>query len=138
MADALQLATRWTAMWNRTIPAIEVVTEGCSVYFGRQPVSARPATTQGPAALQGVIDDIAARVEGIAYDFAGTVLAQANNDGKGGIITLLWEVSAPTMAARSGIDLLAYRDDRITEVWSITGDLPLPPLPHRGPTAMAS
>ena len=43
-----------------------------------------------------------------------------------GIITLLWNATVPGQGTKTGIDLLRHEGARITEVWSITGDLQLP------------
>lgn len=127
MTDANALARRWTDMWNSLIAADEVVAPDCRVYFGRTPVTDRPTTTRGPAELQAVVDGIRARAPGIAYGFDGRVLQQMLPEG--GIVTLLWRVDPPGAARRTGIDLLRHDEaGRVVEVWSVTGDLSLPPI----------
>ena len=117
--------SRWTDMWNRVVPAAEVVAADCQVYFGRKPQTARPTTTTGPHELQSVIDAIRERLPGIRYRFDSLPLYQADSN-LSGIITLLWNVAVPGEGTRTGIDLLRHEGARITEVWSITGDLELP------------
>jgi hypothetical protein len=118
-------ASRWTQMWNRVLPATEVVTEECRVYFGRSPQTARPTTTTGPRELQSVVDAIRERLPGIRYGFDSPPRYQADSDTTG-VITLLWNVAVPGQGTKTGIDLLRQEGGRITEVWSITGDLELP------------
>ena len=45
-------SSRWTDMWNRLVPATEVVAADCQVYFGRKPQIARATATTGPHELQ--------------------------------------------------------------------------------------
>jgi len=116
---------RWTDMWNRLIPATEVVATHCRVYFGRQSLIARPTGTTGPHELQNVIDAIREHRPGIRYSVHSLPRYQADSEATG-ILTLLWNVAAPGHGTRTGIDLLRHEGDRITEVWSITGDLELP------------
>ena len=41
-AASTDYCNRWTDMWNHLVPAAEVVTADCRVYFGRQPQISRP------------------------------------------------------------------------------------------------
>jgi hypothetical protein len=116
---------RWTDMWNRLLPAAEVVTADCRVYFGRKSQTARPTTTTGPHELQTVIDAIRQQLPGIHYRVGNPPRYQADSNATG-IITLLWNVDVPEQGTKTGIDLLRYEAAQITEVWSITGDLELP------------
>lgn len=118
-------ATRWTDMWNRVLPATDVVTAECRVYFGRKPQTSRPTTTTGPHELQDVIDIIRTHVPGIHYRFDSPPLHHADSNTSG-IITLLWNAEVPGQGTLTGIDLLRHDGARVTEVWSITGDLELP------------
>ena len=118
--------TRWTDMWNRLLPAADVVAADCRVYFGRKPQTSRPTTTTGPAELQDVIDLIRSQVPGIRYRFDSPPRHQADSNTSG-LITLLWNADIPNQGTRTGIDLLRHDGARIAEVWSITGDLELPP-----------
>ena len=120
-----EYCSRWTDMWNRLLPAVEVVAADCRVYFGRAPQTARPTTTTGPRELQSVIDAIRERLPGIRYRVASPPRYQADSNTSG-IITLLWNVDVPEQGTKTGIDLLRHEGARITEVWSITGDLELP------------
>ncbi|WP_223692111.1 hypothetical protein [Leifsonia poae] len=122
------LVDQWTDMWNLILPATQVVAADARVYFGRQPATARATVTTSAAELQSVVEEIQTAIPGIRYGHRSAPTLSADSDQASGLITLLWEVAAPGVSARSGIDLLRYRDDRITEVWSITGDLELPPL----------
>jgi hypothetical protein len=115
----------WTDMWNRLVPATEVVAAACRVYFGRAPQTARPTATTGPYELQSVIDAIRERLPGIRYGFDSRPRYQADSNTSG-VITLLWNVAVPGQGTSTGIDLLRHEGARITEVWSITGDLELP------------
>ena len=117
--------SRWTDMWNRLVPAAEVVAADCQVYFGRKPQTARATVTTGPHELQSVIDAIRERLPGIQYCVDSRPLYQADSDTSG-IITLLWNVAVPGEGTRTGIDLLRHEGAQITEVWSVTGDLELP------------
>ena len=116
---------RWTDMWNRLLPATDVVTADCRVYFGRRPLTSRPTTTTGPHELQDVIDLIRSHLPGIRYGFVSPPRYQADSNTSG-IITLLWNAEIPGQGTRTGIDLLRRDSGLITEVWSITGDLELP------------
>lgn len=118
---------RWLEMWNRVIPAAEVVAAECRVYFGRAPQTARPTTTTGPQELQNVVDAIQERLPGIRYSVDNLLLYHAHSNTSG-IITLLWNVTVPGQGTKTGIDLLRHEGAGITEVWSITGDLELPLL----------
>jgi hypothetical protein len=118
-------SSRWTDMWNRLVPAVDIVAADCRVYFGREPQTARPTATTGPRELQSVIDAIWERLPGIRYRFASPARYQADSNTSG-IITLLWNVDVPNQGTKTGIDLLRHEGARITEVWSITGDLELP------------
>ena len=126
-AAPLHLARCWTDMWNRGIAARDVVTRDCRVYFGRTPQFDRPTTTIGPRELQSAVDGIAERFPGIRYGFDSEPRYQENGDDSG-LITLLWNVKIPNVARKSGIDLLRHHRDLITEVWSVTADLELPPM----------
>ena len=129
MFDPILLAARWTDMWNRRLDVGDVISSDCQVHFGRQPIHDRPRTTVGVAQLQAVVDGTAERVPGVVFSFEGAPPHQrAIAGGRAGVITLLWEVNATGLEPRTGIDLLAHDGDRITTVWSITGDLRLPPL----------
>jgi len=125
---ATSLSGLWTGMWNGDLPAEKVVSVDCAVYFGRAPTTDRRTVTHGPGQLQGVVDEIRGRLTGARYGFESQPLHQAEGV-EGGIITLLWFIDVPGHGRRSGIDLLRYRRRAITEVWSITGDLKLPPMP---------
>jgi hypothetical protein len=135
--DPVRLAQRWTAMWNGEVPARAVVAPDCAVYFGRRPMIARATTAHGPAELQAVIDEIRGHLVGVRYGFAAA--PPCADDGPGeGVISLLWHVSALGLPRRSGIDLIRHAGGRIVEVWSITGDLELPPLRLAAPEARAA
>jgi hypothetical protein len=121
------LVERWTQMWNRELPAIEVVTPSCRTYFGRTPRTARPVTASGPAELQATVDEIGSSIEGIRYGHVSAPLVVEGSTDQAGSFTLQCEVQAPGFGVRSGIDVIRY-NDLITEVWSITGDLELPPF----------
>ena len=125
---ATYLTDQWTNMWNQIIPAADVVAADAHVYFGRKPATARSTSTTSASELQSVVDEIQTAIPGIRYGHRSTPTSSTGSDQAAGLITLLWEVSAPGAPARSGIDLLQYRGDQITEVWSITGDLELPSL----------
>jgi hypothetical protein len=130
-SDPTALAHRWTEMWNRACPARDVVSADCRVYFGRKPQIDRPTITNGPHELQGMIDAIWKRFPGIHYRADSKARYQADSDdGASGLITLLWNVDVPGDGTRTGIDLLRQRAGVIIEVWSITGDLELPPLEY--------
>ena len=116
---------RWTGMWNRLMPATEVVASECRVYFGRTPQTARSTTTTGPHELQIVIDAIREHRSGIRY-FVHSLPRYQVDSHTTGIITLLWNATVPGQGTKTGIDLLRHEGARITEVWSITGDLQLP------------
>ena len=116
---------RWTDMWNRLLPAAEVVAADCRVYFGRTRQTARPTTTMGPQELQSVIDAIRQRLPGIRYRFDSLTRYQPDSNTSG-MITLLWNVAVPGQGTKTGIDLLRHEGARITGAWSITGDLELP------------
>ncbi|MGO4535070.1 hypothetical protein [Leifsonia sp. 2MCAF36] len=122
------LAERWTRMWNRELPADQVVTPSCPTYFGRTPRTARPATAVGPEELQRTVDEIGSSIEGIRYGHVSAPLVTEGSNEHAGSFTLLWEVQAPGFGTRSGIDILRYEGDLMTEVWSITGDLEFPPF----------
>ena len=117
--------TRWTDMWNRLLPATDVVTADCRVYFGRKPLIPRPTITTGPHELQNLIDTIRNHLPGIRYRFDSPPRYQADSNTSG-IITLLWNAEVPGQGTLTGIDLLRHESGLITEVWSITGDLELP------------
>lgn len=123
--DPAACCSRWTDMWNRLIPAAEVITAECRVYFGRKPQTARPTAAAGPHELQSVIDTIREHLPGICYRFQSPPRYHADSNTSG-IITLLWNVAVPGDGTKTGIDLLRHEGARITEVWSITGDLELP------------
>jgi len=125
--DPVRLAQRWTAMWNGEVPARAVAAPDCAVYFGRRPMIARATTAHGPDELQGVVDAIRGHLVGVRYGFAAAPPV-AGTSGADGVISLLWHVSALGLPRRSGIDLIRHAGGRVTEVWSITGDLELPPL----------
>ena len=123
--DPTTITTGWTRMWNREIAANDIVTPHAEVHFGRTPPSPRPRTTNGPAELQEVVDRIGAAVEGVLYATQGDPLL----DASGRHITIVWNVRGRDVEPRTGIDVL--RVDQagvIDEVWSVTGDLLLPPL----------
>jgi hypothetical protein len=126
--DPNRLAQRWAAVWNGEAPASAVVSAHCSVYFGRRPMIARATTTHGPAELQAVVDAIRGHLVSVRYGFAAAPLHQEGLIGGEGVLSLLWHVSALGLPRRSGIDLIRHDAGRITEVWSIAGDLELPPL----------
>ena len=124
-ADLSVYCNRWTDMWNRLLPAAEVVAADCRVYFGRKPQGTRPTSATGPHELQSVIDAIRQHLPGIHYRVESSPRYQADSNTSG-VITLLWNVTVPDQGTRTGIDLLRYEGAHIMEVWSITGDLELP------------
>jgi hypothetical protein len=63
------LCGRWTDMWNRLVPASEIVSTDCRVYFSRMPQTAHPTATTGPDELQSAIDTIRERLAGVRYSF---------------------------------------------------------------------
>ena len=134
---ATRLAQRWTAMWNGELPAQAVVAPECSIYFGRRPMIARVSTAHGPGELQGVVDAIRGSLVSVRYGFAAAPLSH-DGGARDGVVTLLWHVSALGLPRRSGIDLLRHADGKVTEAWSITGDLELPPLRLAPPIAAAA
>src|SRR5689334_13180137 len=99
---------------------------------------ARATTARGPEELQAVVDAIRGHLVGVRYGFAATPPAAPDGETAGGIISLLWHVSALGLPRRSGIDLLRHAGGRIVEVWSVTGDLELPPLRLALPEARAA
>jgi hypothetical protein len=128
-SDPTAAIRRWTDMWNRVLPARDVVSTDCRVYFGRKPQIERPTTTTGPGELQNMIDVIRDRFPGIQYRADSETLHQPDpNSAPDGIISLLWNVDVPREGTKTGIDLLRHRGGLIVEVWSITGDLELPLL----------
>ena len=135
--DPVRLAQRWTAMWNGEVPASAVVAPDCAIYFGRRPMIARATTAHGPAELQAVVDAIRGHLVGVRYGFAAAPPCTEDLPGEG-VISLLWHVSALGLPRRSGIDLIRHAGGKITEVWSITGDLELPPLRLAFPEARAA
>ena len=119
------IAADWTRMWNRQIPADRLVASDALVHFGRTQPSPRPATTNGPAELQAVIDGIGAAVDGVVYAVQGDPVL----DQEGRRISIVWSVGATELEPRTGIDILLVGDQGlIGEVWSVTGDILLPPL----------
>ena len=132
----VRLAQRWTAMWNGELAAEAVVAPECSVYFGRRPMIARVTTAHGAAELQSVVDAVRANLVSVRYGFAAAPLG--HGAGADGVVTLLWHVSALGLPRRSGIDLLRHAGGKVIEVWSITGDLELPPLRMTPPIAAAA
>jgi hypothetical protein len=126
--DPVRLAQRWTAMWNGEVPARAVVHPDCAVYFGRRPMIARATTAHGPAELQSVVDAIRSHMVGVRYGFASAPACAPEGGPGEGVISLLWHVSALGLPRRSGIDLIRHAGGRIHQVWSISGDLELPPL----------
>jgi hypothetical protein len=76
--------SRWTDMWNRLVPAAEVVAMDCRVYFGRTPQTARPTATTGPRELQSVIDGIWERLPGIRYRVDSPPRYQADSIARAG------------------------------------------------------
>ena len=126
--DPNRLAQRWTAMWNGELPAGAVVSTDCAVYFGRRPMIARATTTHGPEELQAVVDAIRGHLVSVRYGFAAAPLHQPGQAHGEGVISLLWHVSALGLPRRSGIDLIRHEAGKVTQVWSIAGDLELPPL----------
>lgn len=128
-----RLASRWTAMWNDELKASEVVAADCAVHFGRTPAIPRLTDTMSPQELQSVVDAVRAHRPGVSYGFVTAPLHQpeAGRAGEAGVITLLWHVDVPGHGRRSGIDLLRHRGGTIREVWSIAGDLELPPIGAR-------
>jgi len=123
--DATTIATDWTRMWNREFPASDIVSVDARVHFGRTPRSPRPATMTGPAELQAVVDGIGATIEGVHYALQGDALL----DRSGHHVTIVWNVRGRDVEPRTGIDVLRVDDSgMIVEVWSVTGDLLLPPL----------
>src|SRR5215471_2196376 len=125
--DPVRLAQRWTAMWNGEVPARAVVAPDCAVYFGRRPMIARLTTAHGPDELQGVVDAIRGHLVGVRYGFAAAP-PNAETFGDEGVLSLLWHVAALGLPRRSGIDLIRHAGGKVTQAWSITGDLELPPL----------
>jgi hypothetical protein len=115
-------------MWNRELPANKVVSPSCRTYFGRIPRTARAVTAIGSDELQVTVDEIGSSIEGIRYGHISPPLVTEGSTGHAGSFTLLWEVQAPGAGIRSGIDIFRYSNDLITEVWSITGDLEIPPI----------
>ena len=99
---------------------------------------ARATTAHGPAELQAVIDAIRGHPVGGRYGFAAAPPCAEDGQLGGGIISLLWHVSALGLPRRSGIDLLRHAGGKIVEAWSITGDLELPPLRLFFPEAAAA
>jgi hypothetical protein len=122
------LTDRWTEMWNRERPAVEVVSADVRVYFGRTPVAARETNATSAHALQVTVDAIALALPGIRYGHLSVPRPLTGADERGGEFVLLWEVTPPGGSARSGLDLFRFHKNVITEVWSITGDLELPPM----------
>lgn len=124
-AVAVICCDRWIDMWNRVIPAAEVVAAECRVYFGRAPQFARPNATTGPQERQVVVDAIRERLPGVRYSVESRLVYQSDSSTSA-MITLLWNVTVSAQGTRTGIDLLRHEGARITEVWSITGDLEMP------------
>jgi hypothetical protein len=126
IADGKLAARRWTEMWNRALPARSIVAEDCRVHFGRKPATERRTRTAGPDELQDVIDAIAWEFPAIRYSYESEPYVTGTADGS--VITLLWNVEAPGLGTKSGIDILRLRRGLIVAAWSITGDLALPPM----------
>jgi hypothetical protein len=115
MTVNVEPARQWTALWNGDLAIAErILSPDFRIHFG----AALPQTDaiHDPAGMAGFIGRWRATHEGILFSVRGAPVVEP------GRLAMLWDVTHPSGAVKSGIDVLALRDDLIAEVWSVTGD----------------
>jgi hypothetical protein len=124
----LDLWQRWTALWNGDLALAErLLSPGFRIHFGNV-VSVDTDALRGPGDLVAFIAEHRAQLPGIRYEPDGPPIVAF--DVVAGVPTgrfaARWIVRRTDDTGRpvqkSGIDVLAVTDGRITGVWSVTGD----------------
>jgi hypothetical protein len=125
----LDLWDRWTALWNGDLSiAGQLLSPGFQIHFGNTIDSADTDSFRGPQDLAGFIAAHRAALPGLRYQGDGVpIVALDVVDGlPTGRLAARWSLARPDgtggTTRKSGIDVLAIADGRITGVWSITGD----------------
>lgn len=118
----VRLFDQWTAMWNgETALAERIVAPGFRISFANNADSAASDDLRGPDELARFVAAHRESLPGVRYHVSGTPAV----DAAGGQIAGRWTVTYPddsgNTVSKSGIDVLAVADGRITEVWSVTG-----------------
>jgi hypothetical protein len=124
----LDLWQRWTALWNGDLAlADQLLSPGFRIHFGNA-VSVDTDTLRGPADLVAFIAQHRAQLPGVRYEPDGPpiVAFEVVTGVPAGRFAARWTVRRTDGTGRpvrkSGIDMLAVTDGRITGVWSVTGD----------------
>ncbi|MET9888347.1 nuclear transport factor 2 family protein [Streptomyces sp. NPDC006430] len=118
----VRLFEQWTALWNGDLAlADRIVAPGFRVSFANAAESAATDDLRGPDDLARFVAAHRESIPGLHYSLSGTPVVDAVT----GQIAARWTVTFPdasgSTVGKSGIDILAVTDGRITEVWSVTG-----------------
>ena len=119
----------WTTMWNGEVERVhDLVTDDFRIWFGTH--RSADDSIRGPAAMRTYVDRFRAQLPGVRFaEHSEFVLDTAR-----GRAALTWTVTLPGRGAPDnpptgqpadlnlgGIDLFQFTDNRIAQVWSITG-----------------
>ena len=125
----LDLWQRWTALWNGDLAvAGQLLSPGFRIHFGNAVVSVDTDTLHGPGDLVAFVAEHRAQLPGVRYEPDGppVVAFDIVAGVPTGRLAARWTVRRTDGTGRpvhkSGIDVLAVTDGRITGVWSVTGD----------------
>ncbi|WP_034611402.1 nuclear transport factor 2 family protein [Cellulomonas sp. URHD0024] len=115
---ALDLATKWTAMWNGDLALVdEILAPDFRIEFGAVVADPDPTLITTPADMAAFVRTWRSRRGDLDFALQGTPLV----DEDGGV-AFTWSVDLPGMQRRSGIDLCQLSDGKIARVWSVTGE----------------
>lgn len=114
-ADAL--ADAWTAFWNGDLQRAEaLLTSDCRIHFAGGDESAVAGdAVRGPAQMAAYVEDFRGQRPGLRFSLDAPPIAGASG------FAIRWSAQQPGVDV-SGIDLVHVAGDRISEVWSVTGE----------------
>jgi hypothetical protein len=113
------VCSSWTALWNGEFAlAEEIIAPGFRVRFGNDVGTTDTDVFRGPDDLVAFARGWRETRPGLRFALEATPIV----DTVVGQVACRWNATRPDMATKSGIDLLALADGRITDVWSVTGN----------------
>lgn len=118
-----RLVEGWAALWNGDVALAEqILAPGFRLYFADDFGGSGSAATFGPDELVAFVSVNSKALTGLTFSADAPPLV----DSERGEIACRWSESHAEgdgdVAVRSGIDMFAVTDGRISAVWSLTGN----------------
>jgi hypothetical protein len=123
-AEALELAEKWTSMWNGDLGLVdEILAPDFAIEFGAVITDPDPTAISAPADMARFVAGWRRRFGDLRFELQGPPVV---DDCERPAVAFTWSVAIPEVGSRSGIDLCHIVDARIARVWSVTGERVFP------------